>query len=64
MAQGAEREGNGSRNHFTLPINSRSRGFFLNFQFWPDRQTAQEAIGLASEVRRLVLGAVSPAARP
>ena len=41
-----------------------ARGFFLNFQFWPDRQTAQEAIGLASEVRRLVLGTVPPAARP
>ena len=35
-----------------------------DFEFWPDRQTAQEAIGLASEVRRLVLGTVPPAARP
>jgi HEPN domain-containing protein len=35
-----------------------------DFEFWPDRQTAQEAIGLASDVRRLVLGAVPPAAKP
>ncbi len=41
-----------------------ARGFFLNFQFWPDRQTAQEAIALASDVRRLVLGAVPLAAHP
>lgn len=35
-----------------------------DFEFWPDRQTAQEAIALASEVRRLVLGSVPPAAQP
>jgi HEPN domain-containing protein len=35
-----------------------------DFEFWPDRQTAQEAIGLASEVRRLVLGSVPAGARP
>ena len=35
-----------------------------DFEFWPDRQTAQEAIGLASELRRLVLAAVPPSARP
>jgi hypothetical protein len=35
-----------------------------DFEFWPDRQTAQEAIGLASEVRRLVLGAVPAGAHP
>ena len=35
-----------------------------DFEFWPDRQTAQEAIGLASEVRKRVLEAVPPAARP
>jgi len=35
-----------------------------DFEFWPDRQTAQEAIALASEVRSLVLGAVPQAARP
>ena len=41
-----------------------ARGWFLKFQFWPDRQTAQEAIALASKVRTLVLGAVPPAAQP
>jgi hypothetical protein len=35
-----------------------------DFEFWHDRQTAQEAIGLALEVCKLVLGAVPPAARP
>jgi HEPN domain-containing protein len=35
-----------------------------DFEFWPDRQTAQEAVGLASEVRRLVLDAVPQPARP
>ena len=35
-----------------------------DFEFWPDRQTAQEAVHLASEVRRLVLGAVPQNARP
>ena len=35
-----------------------------DFEFWPDRQTAQEAIALASDVRRMVLGAVPPAAHP
>jgi hypothetical protein len=35
-----------------------------HFEFWPDRQTTQEAIGLASEVRRLVLGTVPQVARP
>ncbi|MGD0010115.1 MAG: hypothetical protein ABSE93_16410 [Terriglobia bacterium] len=35
-----------------------------DFEFWPDRQTTQEAIGLASEVRRLLLGTVPQAARP
>jgi len=35
-----------------------------DFEFWPDRQTAQEAIGLALEVRRLVLSAVPPAGQP
>ncbi len=34
------------------------------FEFWPDRQTGQEAVGLASEVRRLVLGVVPQGARP
>jgi HEPN domain-containing protein len=35
-----------------------------DFEFWPDRQTAQEAVGLASEVRKLVLGAVPQKAWP
>jgi HEPN domain-containing protein len=35
-----------------------------DFEFWPDRQTAREAIDMASEVRKLVLGAVPPTARP
>ena len=35
-----------------------------DFDFWPDRQTAQEAIHLALEVRRLVLAAVPQTARP
>ena len=35
-----------------------------DFEFWPDRQTAQDAIALASKVRKLVLDAVPPAARP
>jgi len=35
-----------------------------DFEFWPDRQTAQEGLHLASEVRRLVLGAVPQSARP
>jgi HEPN domain-containing protein len=35
-----------------------------DFEFWPDRQTAQEAVALALEVRRGVLGAVPQAARP
>lgn len=35
-----------------------------DFEFWPDRQTAQEALGLASEVRRLVLGTIPQPARP
>jgi len=35
-----------------------------DFEFWPDRQTAQEAIGLASEVRRLVLATVPQPALP
>jgi hypothetical protein len=35
-----------------------------DFEFWPDRQTAQEAIALALEVRGRVLGAIPQAARP
>jgi len=35
-----------------------------DFEFWPDRQTAHEAVELASQVRRLVLGAVPHNARP
>ena len=35
-----------------------------DFEFWPDRRTTQEAVQLASEVRRLVLGAVPQNARP
>ena len=35
-----------------------------DFEFWPDRRTTQEAVRLASEVRRLVLGAVPQNARP
>jgi len=35
-----------------------------DFEFWPDRQTALEALRLASEVRRLVLGAVPESAHP
>jgi len=35
-----------------------------DFEFWPDRQTAHEAVELASQVRRLVLGAVPQNARP
>jgi len=35
-----------------------------DFEFWPDKQTAQDAIKLALEVRRRVLGAVPQAARP
>ncbi len=35
-----------------------------DFEFWPDRQTTQQAIVVASEVRRLVLGAVPQAAQP
>ena len=35
-----------------------------DFEFWPDRQTTQQALGLASEVRRRVLDAVPQAARP
>ncbi len=35
-----------------------------DFEFWPDRPTTQEAVRLASEVRRLVLGAVPQNARP
>ncbi|MGA2985160.1 MAG: hypothetical protein ABSG32_15220 [Terriglobia bacterium] len=35
-----------------------------DFEFWPDRRTTQEAIGLASEVRRRALGAVPQAAQP
>ena len=35
-----------------------------DFEFWPDRQTAEEAVGLASQVRKRVLDAVPHAARP
>jgi HEPN domain-containing protein len=35
-----------------------------DFEFWPDQQTARDAIALASEVRRLVLGVVPKAAQP
>ena len=35
-----------------------------DFEFWPDRQTAREAITLALEVRRLVLRVVPESARP
>ncbi len=35
-----------------------------DFEFWPDRRTTQEAVRLASEMRRLVLGAVPQNARP
>ncbi|HUY15753.1 MAG TPA: HEPN domain-containing protein [Terriglobia bacterium] len=35
-----------------------------DFEFWPDRRTTQEAVRLASEVRRLVLEAVPQNTRP
>jgi HEPN domain-containing protein len=35
-----------------------------DFEFWPDRQTTEEAVGLASQVRKRVLDAVPQAARP
>jgi HEPN domain-containing protein len=35
-----------------------------DFDFWPDRRTTQEAVRLASEVRRRALDAVPQNARP
>lgn len=35
-----------------------------DFEFWPSRDTGQEALDLALQVRRLILAAVAPEARP
>jgi hypothetical protein len=35
-----------------------------DFEFWPSRGTAQEALGLALEVRRAILAAVPPQVKP
>lgn len=35
-----------------------------DFDFWPDRATAAQALDLAESVRTIVLSAVPPAARP
>ena len=35
-----------------------------DFEFWPDRRTAQEALDLAAEVRRRVLDVIPEKARP
>jgi HEPN domain-containing protein len=35
-----------------------------DFEFWPDQQITQQAIVVASEVRRIVLAAVPKAAQP
>jgi HEPN domain-containing protein len=36
----------------------------FHFEFWPTRDTAQEALDLALEVRRRTLAAVPPEAKP
>jgi HEPN domain-containing protein len=35
-----------------------------DFEFWPSRETAQEALALTLEVRRVILCAVLPEAKP
>ncbi|MBI3075516.1 MAG: HEPN domain-containing protein [Deltaproteobacteria bacterium] len=35
-----------------------------DFEFWPDRDTAREAVALALEVREAILAVVPPEARP
>ena len=45
-------------------LSSYAIGVRYDFEFWPDRRTAQDAVRLAREVRDCVLGVIPERARP